>query len=52
MSKEEAQFICNAGFNEWLASLPLDEWGDSYEEATPIYWDEALGTWVEGDLSC
>ncbi|MFA5135353.1 MAG: hypothetical protein WC505_06245 [Patescibacteria group bacterium] len=41
--------IAREGFNSWLASLPLDDWGDSYEHAQRVHWDEATGEWVEDD---
>jgi len=49
--RNDAKILCNAGFNAWLAALPNDDWGNSYEEAIPIYWDEEKGEWLEGTSS-
>ena len=36
----ELRAISNEGLNEWLVSLPEDDWGDLYEKSIPIYWEE------------
>jgi hypothetical protein len=48
MKEAKYRELANEGFNEWLASLPDDDWGDSFENAVPIYWDEQTGQWCEG----
>jgi len=41
--------VANAGFNAWLESLPADDWGDSFDNWVPVYWDEEKSEWVEGE---
>jgi hypothetical protein len=37
MSQAEAKEMVNAGYNEWLAMLPEDDWGDSFKNAVPVH---------------
>jgi hypothetical protein len=39
--------LAQEGLNSWLASLPQDDWGDAYERATPVHWDDETHEWVE-----
>jgi len=35
------------GWNQWLASLPQDDWSQEIKDAIPVRWDPVKG-WVEG----
>jgi hypothetical protein len=39
--------MANSGLNDWLASLPDDDWGDSLEHGTSIHLNEETGEFEE-----
>jgi hypothetical protein len=44
---EQLQALARQGFNNWLASLPDDDWGDSFQHATPVHYDPETNEFVE-----
>lgn len=50
MFKEQEDFALE-DFNNWLVSLPNDDFSEDFRDAISVRWDQDTGTWIE-DESC